>query len=1431
MKYCDIVSFRKDLLFEGAVQISWFENNEKLSDKAAEHYIFHGPEYHGVSQDDFFGSEHALIDTASFTLDILKRVNGIIADEPFALAIAGYGTGKSHIGVTLATLLSKSGSVVTNKILANMVLADKNVGLQAKEIIASTNKPFLVVAINGMKDFYLCGEVMRQIISALNRESLDTSFLENLRPRFKTAASFTESFYKMLHEEFSKQFDDAFSKNDIIQALKNQDETVFNKVNAIYEQRLGSPIPATGQEALHEFITVTKNNYCGPGKPFAGLVILFDEFGRYLEFAVQRPHIAGSGALQQLFEAVQDNADSVFLLGFIQYEIKAYVSRIAPELREDLNRYVSRYDVVRKVRLSTNLETLIANLFEKKNVNELENNIAAIKDKPEQIQASMKQWFPEVNNHALWSDRAQFKNIIFKGCWPLHPLSTWVLYKLSSVGKSLQQRSAFSFLADTFESCKDMDYPKGKLILPIELCNEAMVNEFLASEQYGQQGATAHAFQSVIHKYQHELSKEQEALLKAALLSTKVGFKVQSKQECLQVLSLFSGIGITRTIEEIKTLESEHAVLEWNETLHRFDIAGDSVPKKAFIAHLNTKAGKIDSEARAKIFSQNYTKWSGMDTYNTDFGPQNEIPTKEWHYKVSFSCIALLEGQIEYALKNWLENRGVDEAKGQLIYCYVGQESSINEAKKYATQTLKYCLEKNKTDWSIGAPIAVIMLQDSDGSFGQKIAESWVLSEDLDEEEIKKYSNFILDRKNSLEQEMANLFSQMELQRHIVMATEKEINESRIKNMLTRLFDVIYDRRIPFPFDGFHTARGNAAADCQLFTSELLLGRLDKDWITARNKQQRNRAYRVFVDSWGILSEDGSIRINPTNKAVLNVIDLLDSELHGSENETIGESLSLGSMLRLLCAPPYGCNIASAGLLLAFFIGRCKNEINILVDNNAVSFEHWLQEALRSKFFELSFLDTSFIKRVDKEEMSEWEILLESWEDERKFSSKYEYLINAEKLEARVPIPQQLHYRYRLLQEQSENALKELNVFDDKINSALSKINIGQERNDIGKLSWGGADLVDLYFSMNKRKEKWTNEQFQEIKGHIKKVQGLIQAGFSQWLSRLTVASIEHLERFKHINSQIALSLKKLNLLKEQAELEAQIEEVDKNIKHITKINSVISDIEKMVRVNCITDNTPVSVLNSWLEQASRLEYHLEMANQKKGLLESNIDKAAQALSIFKEQCRKQLSHYKERMRKVFDIQTLSNASDIDYWRQEIAALKVIYSHQERDLEDLSQVIIQLDLIEMHFNKLGDYSLGYDDFLSTFEICMEETVEYFSDDNPPLDYEIIYSSFKEDIEQRRERAATEWFSRNVPNISSILKSEASDVLQIKNILMSAPRILAEQQIKILKETVDACEDRLDELELEGLLAKFKELSADNKRTFLDLANELMQAIK
>jgi hypothetical protein len=66
-KIDDIVDFRRDLFFDGAVQIEWFASDAERRDMAAAHFVFHGPQYHGVSEDDVQGtSGFQLTDTVQF---------------------------------------------------------------------------------------------------------------------------------------------------------------------------------------------------------------------------------------------------------------------------------------------------------------------------------------------------------------------------------------------------------------------------------------------------------------------------------------------------------------------------------------------------------------------------------------------------------------------------------------------------------------------------------------------------------------------------------------------------------------------------------------------------------------------------------------------------------------------------------------------------------------------------------------------------------------------------------------------------------------------------------------------------------------------------------------------------------------------------------------------------------------------------------------------------------------------------------------------------------------------------------------------------------------------------------------------------------------------------------------------------------------------
>lgn len=1428
MKLSEVVDFRKDLLFNGAVQISWLETDPQMATKAAKHYVFHGPDYHGVTEEGFGIGEHKLIDTASFTLDLLERISGEIIDEPFTLAIAGYGTGKSHLGVTIASLLSNPGSTVAQDIVNNITRADGKISNKVKNILNRIKQPYLVIAINGMKDFDLQGEIIRQIFQALNKNHLDTSVLESLRPRFKFSLNFVESFYTSLKDDFIKFFGPSITLQAIIDSLKFQDEEAFSKVSKIYEEKMGSPIRAVGQESLDDFIRVVKETYCGEDKPFAGILIIFDEFGRYMEFSVRKPHIAGSGALQQLFECVQANSDGVFLLCFIQYELKAYISRVAPELRDDLNRYVTRYDSVQKVRLSTNLETLIANLLEKKDKRALEQQVKEAYGSIDSIHSKMKKWFPDFRNYAVWIDPVQFEHIICEGCWPFHPLATWALCKLSSIGKTLQQRSAFSLSADVYQDVQNKDVATVKSITAVNLCIDALIDEFLASEKYGQQGATAHAYEHVIQKYIYEVSEVEKGVLKAILLSSKIGIKTSSREEYQIALAMLTGLE-GKTIEQaVHLLESEYGVLEWNDLHHQFEIVGDAVPKRTFLDHLASKVEQIPLQERALIFSSNYAQWFEKEVLPTDFAAE-VISTKEWNYSISFSDISLLESNIDFAFKTWKVARGVDENKGQLIYCYVGPDSEIDTIKDKSQELIRRKIEENKVNLEYGAPLTVVFLHDNDGLFGEKVAEYWVLMNGLSAEEKKKFSNFILDRTNSVKQELDNMFFELEKARHVVFAINKPIQPSRIKNMLTELFKYIYPKYIPFPFDGFTTTRGNAAKDCQLFTRQLILGLLDRDWISGLGQAQANRAYAVLDRSWGIFDDDGSVRIKPVNKAVREVIELLESYLDGTDDNNEHKKVNLGEIIRVLCAPPYGCNIASAGMILALFIGRRKKNLNILRNGQVVGMENWVQEALPKNFFVLSVLNDSELVLISDKTLSEWEILLDDWDAETTFDGIISYLSKAKKLEERCPVHQNLFYKYEIMKKEAMEASKKLKAHENELDSILERIEKAKEIGDAGKLSWGAADLFALKEKMGNAIEQWTRKQIKEIESNFNEALQLTLKYFPEWLNKQKVTNVMHLEKFRHtMVNLVGENLKKLNLERERAQLVKHVEEIKQNVRFLAEIKEITSKIDDLVTTKAINNNMPISVINSLLKQVGDYECLLKEAGKRTNITEAEILKAEQRLEKYETQAKNQIAEYQERVAAVLNINKIQSMSDIELLRSEVVSLIRIYEGQEQDIEDLKMVLRQLDLIQDHFKRLNDNDLAEEELEITLKKSIEEVYKEFADDVPPLDTELIYSSLIKAVRESRALMAADWIKHNLPDSADLKQVSLQELMEIKQRLANKPRFLSIEQTHKVKEIIKICDKQLDEHEIEGLLVRIKNMNRDKRRIFIQ---RLLKMIK
>ncbi|NCB25561.1 MAG: hypothetical protein EOM62_08830 [Bacteroidia bacterium] len=646
----DYVQFRGDRLFDGAVDVSWLINHKEKAECAAAAYIFHGPEYHGVSQEDVGSSHgHRLIDTASFTQQIIQRCNAI-EDKPFTLAIAGYGTGKSHLATTLATLLSNPNSTTSSEILRQLERADSRIYESVRAQLSLMAAPALVVTLNGMGNFDLATEFTRQILFHLQTANINTQALDALRPRFKTAenliARLTSDERKIILEECGIS-----EPEEIIKRLHTYDESIYTIVQANLA-KLGFTIKAIGDETVTDVIETVCREYVGEGRRYSKLVIVFDEFGRYAEFATVRSQIAGNGVLQQLYEGVQSNSNKAIFIGFIQFDLNVYVQRIGQEYRNEILRVSTRYQSSEKAYLSINLETLLANLLEKKDRPALDTFFEG-SDQKQISKTSMEKinaWLPLSRNHRLWSKLESFHKIICKGCWPLSPYAAWLLFYLAAGGQHLQQRSALALLSEALLKRDSVEVNSYAWVMEaVDLWSDSLESELLTAEESGSRGAIAHAYSSAISKVGQHLARNEVRVLRGIVLSSKLGATTKNRFEAIECLAALSGINQEETGQVLKLLEDERNIISWDERFNQYEITGDTVTRPQFLALLRKKVndnfGKL---GRSQLFLYGARLYCPeiIKDCDCDFSENHKITTPEWLFAARVTTFESLEQTI-----------------------------------------------------------------------------------------------------------------------------------------------------------------------------------------------------------------------------------------------------------------------------------------------------------------------------------------------------------------------------------------------------------------------------------------------------------------------------------------------------------------------------------------------------------------------------------------------------------------------------------------------------------------------------------------------------------------------------------------------------------------------------------------------------------------
>lgn len=1474
-KLSNIVGFRKDLFFGGAIDVDWFEKDKEKRDKAAANFVFHGPEYFGLSDEDKKGGKgYDLIDTVSLANEIIKNTEPQYEDKnPISLAIASYGAGKSHFIITLATLLSDPKSSTSHLILDNLKKADSNAGKSIEKKLKDWKHPILVVPINGMNNFDLADELSKQVLIQLRGKNLDTSAIEDLYPRFQIAIAFVERNFELWKEKFFESFDPGIRADDIIEQLKIRDEVSFKKVNIIYENANGYPIHATGAESPKQLLETVCQHYCGENGPFQSILILFDEFGRYLEFAVEKPHIAGDAALQQIFEGVHENSDLCSMLCTIQYELKTYISRVSPEHQNTITRFVGRYDASKKYYVSSNLETLFAHLIDKKEPDFISKCVP--KNDLKNEQEAILSRTPEGQLDSIWRDENRFHQVIGLGCWPFHPLAILFLRRMSPW---LQQRSAVMFIADAIarkgNSTVTNDYWSLKataLFQPEKGQQDPLIQELINTEHYAAAGSSAYAYLSVEEKYRNDLEESDRNVLLSVLIATKIGLKPSNQEDAYTLFASLSGDSTKAIKKAISELSQEFGILEWNERFKRYEILSDAVPRSAFNRFLDRKVRQIPADKIDDLFVMHAKKLIDLSFFHEldpEFSNHKDIRTSEWKFKTFLSTRKRMDEDINLAIQDWKEAIDVDKPKGQLIYCYFPADTVVSDAEEKLKEKLKSLLKKHKANQ---VPLFAVILHDDEEKLRRCLSEYYILHEEIADEEKQKYGNFIEDQKQRIQEEISLEYERLVNKKNYVLPLQLSSGNNSLEGTAFEIFDSIYDKAITFPFDKFDTSKGGAAVDCRDMTVELFKGKLNHEWYSAAPKRVQNRAKAVLVNGWKAF-DDRKIALFPKHEELNRIIKIFDETLSKQK------FINLHEIFQILTSPPHGYNIASAGLVMGLFMSPRLENIAITYEEKSITPSNWISKAFSKNFLNPAALSKTKIQRVKTDE---WQALLHHWDSEDTHLGRIKYLEQAEELKQRVPLSSEaLYERWKNLKEKAEKSVEKIVNFDNFLSKQDHFLGKALSTGDVGSLSRVGYDLVSQLQRMKEDRKKWTEDQLSRITKRIDKTRHAIEAMFEDWLLQQSCISSEKVGSFReHMIKYTSENLKLMGLDKLADKVEQRAIKIISDIKERQRVYYSVEAARSFLNQHNISTSTTMTELIEWPENAAQLKQDLERARTIRDVPEINehVKKLEQFIKACSAQEKEQWELHTDLLSRSF-----LNIAEIEEINNEIKQVINIFYGQDPEYEDLKKLERRLTMFQEDFYFWDKLSVSNDELEKLVAEKIEEVSAAESNDDMLPEWkgvdEIYANLLKELIERRRQRSnnwlssilssqddiaemSTEgckrlfslidsipayithddlnkvenlrkeiqdrlseiWVSQVYKSSEEIWKMPADECHYLILKLNSAPEYVTDKDLKKINRLTKEAENRLAELNVEGLLIRFRNLPLSMQKEFLRLA--------
>lgn len=376
---------------------------------------------------------------------VLERCFEAVAgrrSEHATLLIGPYGKGKSHLLLVLLTLLGGEREVCA-ALLDKIGRTDVSV---AGKIAAVTERggKYLPVLLNPA-----AGDDLNQVFAAALREALLREGLGDLAPESSySEAVQTIEGWRRNFPDTGQKFAQILAENGttdeaFVQALLSGSRKALDFFAGVYPALTSGStfVPMLTAGALDIYRQVGRILTGETG--YAGIYVVFDEFGKYIEGHSGEGFSRDMRTLQDMCELAEDSGQQLFLTLVAHKSIRTYAKAVPAAAKNAFRGVEGRLTEIEFVVSAQNNYELIADAITKQ-----EPEFSA-EYKRLSAEETYRKFVEESRGlscfRKLFSGE-EFERILAKGCFPLAPA---VCYALIHISERIAQneRTVFTFLA------------------------------------------------------------------------------------------------------------------------------------------------------------------------------------------------------------------------------------------------------------------------------------------------------------------------------------------------------------------------------------------------------------------------------------------------------------------------------------------------------------------------------------------------------------------------------------------------------------------------------------------------------------------------------------------------------------------------------------------------------------------------------------------------------------------------------------------------------------------------------------------------------------------------------------------------------------------------------------------------------------------------